>query len=162
MNRAIFLDRDGVIIENSEHYYIWTNEQLSFVDGIFDNLKMLQQIGFQMFVVSNQGGISKGLYHKSDVLTLHKLISQAMIEHNIEITEMVFCPHHPDFERCLCRKPDSVMIEKLIAKYRIQKEGSFLIGDRDSDMLAAQHVGIEGILIPSNKNMFAYISKLLP
>jgi len=159
--KAIFLDRDGVLVNNSEHYYIWETEQLTLVDKVIENLRMLSQKGFQLFVVSNQGGISRGLYSKNDIEKLHAELIRMFKTNNIEISEIVFCPHHPEIEKCLCRKPDSLMIEKLIAKHRIDKEGSYLIGDSKSDMEAAQKAGIQGIQITPNQNMFPSISFLI-
>jgi D-glycero-D-manno-heptose 1,7-bisphosphate phosphatase len=160
MNKAIFLDRDGVLIDNSEHYYVWKSDQFKLIESVVDNLKMLLQKGFQLFIVSNQGGISRGLYSKDDIVKLHTELIQTFKANHIEIAEIAFCPHHPQVEKCLCRKPDSLMLEKLIAKYRIIKEGSFLIGDSKSDMDAAQKAGIQGIQIIPNQNMFSYLSFL--
>jgi len=159
--KAIFLDRDGVLIDNSDHYYIWKEEQLKFVDGIFDNLKLLHLNGYQLFIVSNQGGISKGLYSKDDILNLHTRLIQTLRNNHIEITEIVFCPHHPDIEKCMCRKPGSIMIEKLLAKYKLTREESYLIGDSRSDMEAALEAGIRPIQITANCNMQPFISMLI-
>ena len=161
MKKAIFLDRDGVLISNRDHYYIWKQNQVEYVEGIFENLKMLADKGFQLFIVSNQGGISRGLYSKKDIQKLHEELIQDFQKHGIEISEIVYCPHHPEVEKCLCRKPGSLMIDKLIAKYGLSKEGSYLIGDRASDMEAAQNAGISGILISPNQNMHSYISFLI-
>ena len=159
--KAIFLDRDGVLIDNSTHYYIWKSEQLSLVDGVAENLAMLLRKGFQLFVVSNQGGISRGLYVKDDIQKLHAGLIQTLRASDVEITEIAFCPHHPEIEKCLCRKPDSLMIEKLMAKHRIRKEESYLIGDSLSDMEAAKKAGIQGTQIIPNQNMFPHISFLI-
>jgi D-glycero-D-manno-heptose 1,7-bisphosphate phosphatase len=161
MKKAIFLDRDGVLISNRDHYYIWKQDQVEYVEGIFENLKMLADKGFQLFIVSNQGGISRGLYSKKDIQKLHEELIQDFQKHGIEISEIVYCPHHPEVEKCLCRKPGSLMIDKLIAKYGLSKEGSYLIGDRASDMEAAQNAGLSGILISPNQNMHSYISFLI-
>jgi D-glycero-D-manno-heptose 1,7-bisphosphate phosphatase len=161
MKKAIFLDRDGVLINNRDHYYIWKQDQLEYVEGVFGNLQMLIQKGFRLFIVSNQGGISRGLYSKKDIQKLHEELINTFQKNGIEISEIVYCPHHPEVEKCLCRKPGSLMIDKLIAKYGISKEGSFLIGDRQSDMEAAQNAGIQGILIDPNKNMHSYICFLI-
>lgn len=158
--KAIFLDRDGVLIDNSEHYYIWKTDQFVLIEGVVENLKMLSQKGFQLFIVSNQGGISRGLYTKDDILKFHSELIQIFRRNNIEISEIAFCPHHSEVEKCLCRKPDSLMIEKLIAKYKLNKSDSYLIGDSKSDMDAAQKVGIQGIQIIPNQNMFPYLSFL--
>lgn len=161
MNKAIFLDRDGVLVDNSEHYYIWKSDQLKLVDGVFENLKLLIQKGFQLFIISNQGGISRGLYSKNAIEKLHAELIQTFRKNDVKITEIAFCPHHPEIERCLCRKPDSLMIEKLIAKYKISKPDSYLIGDSKSDMDASEKIGIQGIQIISNQNMFPHILFLI-
>ena len=159
--KAIFLDRDGVLFDNSDQYYIWKQEQIRFVDGVFDNLKCLLLNGYQLFIVSNQGGISKGLYPKDDILNLHAGLIQTFRNNQIEITEIVFCPHHPEIEKCICRKPDSILIEKLLAKHKLSKEESYLIGDSESDMEAAQKAGIQKIKINSNQDMYPFISFLI-
>jgi D-glycero-D-manno-heptose 1,7-bisphosphate phosphatase len=161
MCKAIFLDRDGVLIDNQQHYYIWKSVQMKFVDGVFKNLQLLQENGFQLFIVSNQGGISRGLYSKEDILKLHDELIQTFRNNKITITEILFCPHHGDNEKCLCRKPEPLMIEKLIARYDIDKAGSAMIGDNESDMIAASGAGISGIKIEANQNMLPFISKLL-
>jgi D-glycero-D-manno-heptose 1,7-bisphosphate phosphatase len=158
---AIFLDRDGVLTNNRDHYYIWKQDQLQFVDGVFGNLQLLAQHGFLLFIVSNQGGISKNLYRREDTQNLHKQIDKCLKDNHIEVQEIVFCPHHPDYEKCFCRKPDSLMIDKLIAKYNLSKTGSYMIGDSKSDMEAAQKAGTNSIKIISNQNMFPFISVLL-
>ena len=158
--KAVFLDRDGVLVDNSEHYYIWETDQLTLVDGAIENLKLLSQKGFQLFIVSNQGGISRGLYSKDDIQKLHTELVQIFRANLIEIVEIAFCPHHPEVEKCLCRKPDSLMIERLIAKYKIDKSDSYLIGDSQSDMDAAEKAGIQGIQIISNQNMLSHITFL--
>ncbi|HAQ19509.1 MAG TPA: HAD family hydrolase [Prolixibacteraceae bacterium] len=159
--KAIFLDRDGVLFDNSDQYYIWKQEQIRFVDGVFDNLKCLLLNGYQLFIVSNQGGISKGLYPKDDILNLHAGLIQTFRNNQIEITEIVFCPHHPEIEKCICRKPDSILIEKLLAKHKLSKEESYLIGDSESDMEAAEKAGIQKIKINSNQDMYPFISFLI-
>lgn len=161
MSKAIFLDRDGVLIDNQHHYYIWKSDQLKFIDGVFENLKMLQQKGFHLFIISNQGGISRGLYSKEDIMKLHEEMIEIFRKNQITITDIIFCPHHSENEKCLCRKPESLMIDKLIAKYDLNPQESFMIGDSESDIEAAIKAGIHGIRIIANQNMFPYISNLL-
>lgn len=161
MIKSVILDRDGVITNNSQHYYIWNKEQLQFVEGIFSNLKQLLQTGYKLFIVSNQGGISKGIYSKEDVLKIHDEMNSAFAVHQVEITDVLFCPHHPDIEKCICRKPESLMIEKLISRYNLNKTETCFIGDSDSDMKAAENSGIRGIKIQANQDMHPFISHLL-
>lgn len=161
MIKAAFLDRDGVILNNEHHYYIWKSSQISWVNGIFGNLQLLQDNGYQLFIVSNQGGISRGLYSKNDVIELHQILHESFREKGVEISDILFCPHHNKHEKCLCRKPQGLMIEKLIARYKPDKHSSIMIGDSDSDMLAAKEAGITGIRIEPNKDMFPFISDFL-
>lgn len=161
MNKAIFLDRDGVLINNEHHYYIWESSQLKFIEGVFENLQLLQKKGYQLFVVSNQGGISRGLYSKENVLTLHQELIQTLGKNQIILTDILFCPHHTEIENCLCRKPQSLMLDRLIARYELDPQHSTLIGDSESDMKAAAMAGIHGIQIIPNQNMFPFIASLL-
>lgn len=161
IKKAIFLDRDGVLISNKDHYYIWNPEQVNFIDGIFENLQKLADAGFILFIVSNQGGIAKGLYTKQDTDRLHDMLLQTFSSKGITITEIVYCPHHPEVEKCICRKPSPLLIDKLLDKHKIDLSKSYMIGDSDSDMEAAQKAGISGIKIAPNENMFSYISFLL-
>lgn len=158
--KAIILDRDGVITNNSKYYYIWEKNQLQFIDGVFRNLKQLSEIGFKLFIVSNQGGISKGLYTKDDILKFHEDIKLAFAEQQVEITDVLFCPHHPEIEKCFCRKPESLMLEKLISRYDLNRTETYFIGDSDSDIIAAKKAGIQGIKIQANQNMYPYIQHL--
>ena len=160
MTKAIFLDRDGVIVNNRDHYYIWKQDQLQYLDSVIDNLQYLSRLGYQLYIVSNQGGISKGLYTKDDILKLHESMVYFFRKNQVEIADIAFCPHHNEIEKCLCRKPESLMIEKLIAKHRISKSDSYFIGDSETDMIAAQHAGIRGIRITANENMSPFISFL--
>ena len=159
--KAVFLDRDGVIINNAIHYYIYRKKDVQFVDGIFENLQQLKNKGFSFFIVSNQGGIAKKQYSHQDVATVHQFLQQEFSKYDITFLDIYYCPHHDSIEPCLCRKPSSLMIEKLIAKYKIDPKSSYLIGDSQTDIQAAQSAGIQGIQINANKNMKPFIHKLL-
>ena len=159
--KAIFLDRDGVIINNSCHYYIYKINDIEFVDGIFKNLQLLKKQGFELFIVSNQGGVAKKEYTKEDVQTVHQFMKNEFQKHNVTFRDIYYCPHHDSVEPCLCRKPSPLMIEKLMAKYEIDPSLSYLIGDSDTDIQAAQSAGIKGIKIEANKNMTPFIHDLL-
>lgn len=159
--KAAFLDRDGVITNNSQHYYIYKIEDISFVDGIIDNLILLKNEGFQFFIVTNQGGISKKEYTMDDVENTHNFIKSVFTKSGIEIRDIMVCPHHDDIENCLCRKPKPLLIEKLIAQYNINKKESVFIGDSETDMQAASDAGIKGIKVKGNENMYPYIIKLI-
>lgn len=161
IEKAVFIDRDGVLINNLDHYYIWENDQMYLVDGVLENLLLLADAGFSLFIVSNQGGIARGLYTKNDTETLHRELARQLETVGVVITEIAYCPHHPEVEKCLCRKPSSLMIDKLVAKYRIDPKKAWMIGDSQTDMEAAQQAGIGGIKVEANKNMYPFISFLI-
>ena len=159
--KAIFLDRDGVIVKNSQHYYIYKKEDVEFVDGIFENLILLKNAGYKFFIVTNQGGIAKKQYSMDDVNNVHRHIADELEKYHIKIRDIMVCPHHESVGKCMCRKPSPLMIEKLIAQYKIDPKQSFFIGDSNTDILAANAAGVEGIKIPSNKTMHPFIKEIL-
>lgn len=151
-NKAVFLDRDGVI-NRPETYYVWKKEDFFFNEHIFELLKKYQEKGFLLIIISNQGGVSKGLYSKENVEKLHQFMLKEFNERKIKIADIYFCPHHTDIENCLCRKPNSLMIEKAIAKYNITTEVSYLIGDSERDIEAGENVGLNTFLIKKNSKL---------
>ncbi len=153
MQKAIFLDRDGVINSDVGHYYIYKPEQFTLNNGLVKALNAWQKKGYIFIVISNQGGIARGTYTKNDVEKVHKRFMALMDKHNIHITEIYYCPHHNKFEKCLCRKPDSLMIEKAIARFNIDIEKSYMIGDNQKDIEAAEKAGLKAIKIKSNQNL---------
>lgn len=159
MNRqkAIFLDRDGVINDNSIAYYIYQKENFVINKGVIDSLKILQRKGFIFIVITNQGGIAKGLYNNQDVRELNTYLINKMKSEGITISEIFHCPHHSDISRCLCRKPGSLLFEKAIAQFQINCDESFMIGDSDRDITAAERVGLKGIKVKANGNLFESI-----
>ncbi len=160
--KAVFLDRDGVITNNSSLYYIFRKEDVTFVDGIFENLHLLCKLGYELFIVTNQGGIAKKQYTMVEVEAVHQYIKDEFSKFGISFRDIQICPHHDETGKCLCRKPSPLMIEKLIARYGIDKAQSFFIGDSETDMQAAQSAGVTGIKIEANKNMRPFILQILP
>jgi len=145
--KAIFFDRDGVINNNAINYYTINYKQWVFNPGIIETLKYLYKLKYSLFLVTNQGGISKGCCTKEQVEELHNKVFEELKRNEIEFTDVMICPHHSDFENCLCRKPKSLMLEKLIAKYNIDVSKSWFIGDSNTDLEAAEKAGIKHIII---------------
>ena len=150
MKRAVFLDRDGVINNDTGHYYMFRPEHLEINKSIIPSLKKIADVGFLLVVISNQAGIAKGLYAKPDTDAFHDLIRKEYRKHGIEFAEFYYCPHHPDYGRCLCRKPGSQMIEKALARFEIDPGKSYLIGDSERDVEAGKKAGVMSFRIPTN------------
>jgi D-glycero-D-manno-heptose 1,7-bisphosphate phosphatase len=152
MNKAIFLDRDGVI-NVDRHEYTWEISDFTILPGVFEACRKWLESGFLIIVVTNQGGIAKGLYTHADVNKLHDHMNILFKKEGIHLTDIYYCPHHPEAGNCLCRKPGSLLVEKALASYDIDPAESFFIGDRDRDIVAGSGAGVKGVLVPVNDNM---------
>jgi len=153
MHKAVFIDRDGVINNDRDHYYIFRIEDFKLNRGVVTALKKLQERGYLLIVISNQGGISRGEYSMEDVERLHRHFMDVLKQEGINITDIFYCPHHHTVENCLCRKPKPLMLQKAMAKYRIDPGRSFFIGDKESDMEAGRNAGVHTILTEPNSNL---------
>ncbi|WP_456479205.1 D-glycero-beta-D-manno-heptose 1,7-bisphosphate 7-phosphatase [Nautilia sp.] len=140
--KAAFLDRDGVI--NVDTGYVGKIEDFKFKEGIFELLKLLQDLDFALFVVTNQSGIARGYYTEKDFYKLTEWMIDEFRKKGIEIKDVRFCPHHPDITgMCECRKPKPGMILDLAEKYGVDLKNSIMIGDSDRDLEAAKRAGIK-------------------
>lgn len=152
MNKAVFLDRDGVINRELGHY-CERAEDFEILGDVGEAIKTLKDSGFVVIVISNQGGIAKGLYCAKDVEEMHAKLCDYLTKYQTEIDDFYFCPHHDAISKCLCRKPNSLMIEKAMAVYNIDPKVSYMIGDGKRDIEAAAKAGVKGILIESNSGI---------
>jgi D-glycero-D-manno-heptose 1,7-bisphosphate phosphatase len=152
MNKAIFLDRDGVLNRDFLPYHF--KEAHFFInDDVWEVLSQLKARGYLLIIITNQGGIAKGLYTKEDVDNIHAGLIKAAADKGIEFLEIYFCPHHDQYNKCLCRKPDSIMLEKAIARFDIDPQISYFIGDTDRDVQAGIKAGVNTIKIISNQSL---------
>lgn len=139
--KAVFFDRDGVLNRELGRYVVNADE-FEVNDWVAPFMQVFKNAGYNFFVITNQGGIAKELYTHTDLFAIHKKLTDTLLPYNVTFTEMFYCSHHPLKSQCLCRKPDSLMLEKAIAKYGVEIEKSFLIGDTDRDISAAAKVGL--------------------
>lgn len=153
MRKVIFLDRDGVIIQEKGDYN-YLPEHLDMVPGIEDFLLTRQSKGFEFITITNQGGIAREYYTHDHVHQMHKLIHQHLSQVGVQFLDWFYCPHHDKAGYCLCRKPGSLLLEKAMARYGIDKSKAWFIGDKDSDVAAAENAGIQPIKIESNQNLY--------
>jgi len=156
--KAAFLDRDGVI--NIDYGYVGSIDKFKFKDGIFELLKILQDIGYKLFIVTNQSGIARGFYSEEDFHNLMDYMIKELKKRDIEIVDYKFCPHHPDITgECECRKPKAGMILNLAKKYNIDLKNSIMIGDNLTDMQAAKNAGIKRAYLVKD-TLFDIIQKI--
>lgn len=143
-NRAIFLDRDGVI--NIDKTYVAKIEDFEFVPGIFQTLRDFQDKGYLLIVVTNQSGIGRGYYTSKDFHTLTAWKAEELEKRGIVLDAIYHCDHDPD-SRCDCRKPEPGMLMSAKAKYDIDMQHSWLIGDKESDIKAAYNAGVPNTIL---------------
>jgi len=161
-NKAIFLDRDGVL--NHEIYdYICKVEDFEVLKYQIPVLKRFYDEGYMLIVITNQGGIALNRYTEEILATMHQQLFEAFEAQGAKITHAYHCPHHPTVsELCQCRKPRSGMVLEAIATYDIDPSLSVMIGDKPRDVEAANGAGVKGILIePDEPLIYENIKNVL-
>ena len=132
-NKAIFLDRDGVI--NEEVSYLSNPDDLMLIEGFIEALRILKNLGYFLIVITNQAGIARGYYTEETLKKIHNKMIQILEQNSIELDDIFYCPHHPDFTgACNCRKPNPGMILQAKDKYNINLRDSFMVGDTLNDI----------------------------
>lgn len=157
MKKALFLDRDGII--NVDKGYLHRIEDVEFVDGITSLLKTAQELGYGLYVITNQSGVDRGYYTEEDVLRLHEWMTAQFKADGVHIIEFFHCPHHPEHTgECDCRKPGPGMILAAAAKYDINLSKSVIIGDKESDIMAGFNAGLYKKILVSSR----YVTNPVP
>lgn len=147
-HKAAFLDRDGVL--NLDKGYIYKISDFEWIPGAIDAIGMMRDAGYKIVVVTNQSGIGRGYYTEADMYTLHNHIQNKLIEVDLCIDNFYFCPFHPEavVDRFRAdhpnRKPKPGMILDASNDMNISLEKSFMVGDKDTDMQAANAAGVAG------------------
>jgi D-glycero-D-manno-heptose 1,7-bisphosphate phosphatase len=156
---AAFLDRDGVI--NIDHGFVHTVERFVWIEGATAAIRWLNEHGYAVFVVTNQSGIARGYYDEAAVHTLHTWMAEQLAAAGARIDAFYFYPHHPEAAHdnlrmhCQCRKPEPGMLLRAFEEWPVDRSGTFLIGDRQSDIEAAQAAGIPGHLFDGSNLLVA-------
>lgn len=164
IEKAIFLDRDGVINKliyndrNLEYEPPHKTADVIIINGVYESLKKLQCDGFGLFLISNQPDYAKGKTSLESLRQVHSGIHEVFVREKINFEEYYYCYHHPQgivkefaFD-CKCRKPKPYFINKAIEDYGVKPENSWMIGDRDSDIECGLEAGLKTILIKSEQS----------
>ncbi|MBT4910665.1 MAG: D-glycero-beta-D-manno-heptose 1,7-bisphosphate 7-phosphatase [Alphaproteobacteria bacterium] len=142
--KTIFLDRDGVI--NKEVGYLHRIEDFIFIDGVFEACLSFKKLDYQIIIISNQSGIGRGYFTLFDYEKLTKWMLNQFSKKNISILDVFFCPHGPK-SKCSCRKPKPGMLVDAQNQYNINLEKSWMIGDKEADIEAANLAGINNTIL---------------
>ena len=161
---AAFLDRDGVI--NRDLGYVHRPDQFEWIADAPDAIRLLNERGYRVIVVTNQSGIGRGLYDEAQFHAFMDWIGARLAEHGARLDAVYFCPHHPTEARaayrraCDCRKPRPGLILRALADFDLDAGASFLIGDKPSDLEAARAAGVAGHLFAGG-SLLALVRRIL-
>lgn len=145
-NKAIFLDRDGVI--NEEVSYLSNLDDFQLIEGSTEALRILKDLGYFLIVITNQAGIARGYFTEDTLKEIHNKMAQILKQNNIELDDIFYCPHHPDFTgACNCRKPNPGMILQAKDKYNINLRESFMVGDTLNDIETGLAADCQTVLV---------------
>lgn len=148
---AVFLDRDGTI--NEEVGYLDHIDKLRLIPGAAEAIRLLNDSGFKVVVVTNQSGVARGLFTETFVVEVHRALAELLESRGARIDRFDYCPHHPTEgtgryrQACPCRKPEPGMLLKAAATLDIDLGRSYVVGDTPRDLEAARRVGAQGILV---------------
>ena len=140
MNKAIFLDRDGVVIQDTG--YVHKIEDFKLIPNAIEGLRLLKD--YKLFIVTNQSGIGRGYFKLEDFFDYNNRVLKELKKHNIKIEKTYFCSHKPE-DNCECRKPKTKFLREAERKYGINLKKSFVIGDRKSDFEMGKNAGCKTI-----------------
>ncbi|MEK7075435.1 MAG: HAD family hydrolase [Patescibacteria group bacterium] len=149
--RAVFLDRDGVI--NREVDNLKNVKQLRLLPNVAASIKKLNRLGFLIIVVTNQPVIARGWLTEERLEKIHQVLIERLAKQGARIDAIYYCPHHPNANLkkyrliCQCRKPNIGLIKKAVKKFKINIKKSFIIGDRTADILAGKRTKLKTILV---------------
>jgi D-glycero-D-manno-heptose 1,7-bisphosphate phosphatase len=148
---AVFLDRDGVVIEDG--HYLGSPDRVRLVPGAAEAVAALNRSGWRVVIVSNQSGVARGMFTERDVDSVHSHLADLLHGYGARIDAFHFCPHHPEGEvpeyrlTCECRKPSPGMLVRAAAELRIDLGASWMIGDRVTDLEAGAAAGCRTVLV---------------
>ena len=145
-HKCVFLDRDGVIVEDVG--YLSSIQDIKFIDGVFETLAYLKKEGFLIGIVTNQSGIARGFFTVKQFIKVQTHINKVLKEHSIELDFIIACPYlldgNPPYNKeHNFRKPRPGMINEVLRNIMVDKETSFLVGDKLTDIESAKRAGLK-------------------
>jgi D-glycero-D-manno-heptose 1,7-bisphosphate phosphatase len=148
VTRAVFIDRDGTI--NVDKDYLTDPDDIEFIEGSPEAIRLANDLGLKVVVISNQSGVARGLMSESQVESVNAQLIRMLRDKGATVDAMYYCPHHPDYGervKCNCRKPDIGMLLKAKEKFDLDLGKSFVIGDKWSDIKCGENAGARTSLV---------------
>jgi D,D-heptose 1,7-bisphosphate phosphatase len=158
-NKAVFLDRDGTI--NRDINYCRRIEDFEFLPDVPEAIKLLNDNGFKVIVITNQSGIARGFYTETELSKIHDYMKKELAKHGAIINGIYYCPHHPD-DNCDCRKPLPKLILQAVKDHDIQLNRSYFIGDKPSDILTGNNAKCKTVLLNCDLKPNNYTHSVIP
>lgn len=160
LQTCLFLDRDGVINHDPGDYTKNLSE-FTILPTVMEALRVARDAGFVVVLITNQGGLAKGLYTHQNVDEIHAFLRSECDKNGTPLLDIFYSPHHPSTGRSLSRKPGSLMVERACAKHQLDPAKSWMVGDKQRDLDAAAPVGVRGVLIGVNAPLLDAVHHIL-
>jgi len=155
VNKAVFVDRDGTIVEDIG--YMNSPEQIKFIPGSLEAIKKLNNAGYKVIVITNQAGVARGLVAEDMLQTIDKTLHKLILNSGAHLDGLYYCPHHPEYgvypykQVCECRKPHPGLLKRAQKHFDIDLSLSFMIGDKATDVEAGKRAGTKTIFLLTGK-----------
>jgi len=144
MNKAVFLDRDGTIARDV--HYCRRPEDFELLPTVPEAIKLLNENGFKVVVITNQSGIARGYFTEETLAQIHQKMKDELAKYGARVDAIYYCPHHPD-DGCQCRKPKTALFLKAAEEHNIDLKNSYMVGDQQMDIDAGKALGCKTALV---------------
>jgi len=144
MNRTVFLDRDGTIARDV--HYCRRPEDFEILPTVPEAIKLLNENGFKVVVITNQSGIARGYFTEGALAQIHQKMKDELAKYGAWVDAIYYCPHHPD-DGCQCRKPKTALLLKAAEEHNIALKNSYMVGDQQMDIDAGKALGCKTALV---------------
>jgi D-glycero-D-manno-heptose 1,7-bisphosphate phosphatase len=154
ISKAVFLDKDGTLVEDIP--YNVDPDRIRLTEGAYDGLRLLQQQGYKLIVVTNQSGVARGFFNELDLQPVRNRLGELLATAGVFLTDFYYCPHHPEGSvsqyvvDCGCRKPQPGMLHRAAREHHLDLSASWLVGDILNDIQAGNQAGCRTVLLDNN------------
>lgn len=160
MQKILFIDRDGTLIEEPFDFQIDSLDKIKLTQGVIPALLQLKNAGFKFIMVSNQNGVGTSSFPEEDFAICHEFILDLFSSQGVLFDEVFICPHLPE-DNCYCRKPKTGLLDEFLRLTSIDKNCSWIIGDRDTDRELAENLGLKYLPVSKDSSWEQITSSIL-